>query len=253
MTPRTIRSCFACLALVLVPLAPAALAQDPPAMVRVLQVRTQLGHQPQYESTIPKLWDAFKKAGFSTPISVSAGVSEPGLYTFVAPLSKLADLDTQNEQANKAYAAATAVLAELQEMTVSQENSLWALRPDLGYVPATPRVSPEEAAFTRLVFAYPHPARVLEFEGFLKESAALRKKHGLDDAVNVGQLMFGGDGPAFALLINAKSEADFVASNDKAVQKMGAEWQALLAKGGPTLRRVEIRSSAARPALGYQP
>lgn len=232
--------------------APLAVAQDAP-LVRVITTHVQLGHQQHYESVIPKLWVALKQVGGASPVFVSAGMSDPGSYNFIVPMTSFAEIDSQNELLQKAFAAAPAVASELQGITTSIDDEVWRNRPDLGYVPKTPRLQDAEQAFTYLVFLYPHPGQVPAFEAVLKEAAALRAKHGLADGTGVGQLLIGPDGPAYVVLTGAKDEVDYHVEAAKGVQKMGAEWQALLAKGGPMVRRVEYASAAARPALAYQP
>lgn len=231
---------------------PAAVAQDA-GMVRVLDVHVQLGHQQHYESLIPQLWDAFKKGGVSFPVFVSAGVSDVGTYTFVVPFNSFADLDAQEQAVSKAFAGAPGVMGELQAISTGQDQSIWAMRPELTYTPETPRLAMEEQRFTRIALLYPHPAKAQEFETVLKEAAEVRKKHGIADGTTVAQLVIGTDAPAYAVLIGAKDEADFHAQAAKSNEKMGADWQAIVAKGGPMLRKIEYSSMVERPDLNYQP
>ena len=140
------------------------------------------------------------------------------------------------------------------QKTISHNDwEMWAARPDLSYVPAKPRLSPEEQMFTRIVFLRPHPQHALAFEEVMKEAAALRKKHGIGDASMAWQLAAGADGPAYALLISGKNEADFYAHSEATLEKMGADWQALSAKGGPMLRELSYSSTVLRPDLAYSP
>ena len=116
----------------------------------------------------------------------------------------------------------------------------------------SPRLAIQEQGFTRLALLYPHPAHAQAFEAVLEERAALRKKHGAD-GVDVVQLVIGRDGPAYAVLIGAKDEVDYLTQAAKEQQKMGAEWKASIDKSGPMLRRVEFVTGLARPELYYQP
>jgi len=110
-----------------------------------------------------------------------------------------------------------------------------------------------EQGFTRMVLNYPYPAQAQAYEAVLKERAALRKKFGLGDSVNVAQLVIGADGPAYAVLVSAKDELDFYTQFAKDTQKMGAEWTKSLDQSAPLLRRIEFVTFVARPALMYQP
>ena len=229
----------------------AALAQQP-GFVRVITTHVQLGHQQHCESLIPKLWEALKKAGGKDPIIVSAGVSDPGAYTFVIPMMSFADVDAQEKALQQAFSSVPDVTAELFGITNSVDDEIWAARPDLSYVATSPRLEMQEQGFTRLALLYPYPAQAQAFEAVLKERAALRKKHGAD-GVDVVQLVIGRDGPAYAVLIGAKDEVDYYTQAAKEQQKMGAEWKASIDKAGPMLRRVEFVTLVPRPALYYQP
>lgn len=231
---------------------PVAFAQEA-GMVRVIAAHVQFGHQQHYESVIPRMWEAFEEAGVTGPIFVSSGVSEPDVYTFVVPVASFAQLDANQAATSKAFASAGDVVAEIQGMTTGVDQSIWAMRPDLGYAPETPRVAETEAGFTHATFLYPHPGKALAFEGIIKEASELRKKHGITDAVAVGQLVIGDGGPAYAVIIDAKDQADYYAHAAKVAEKMGEDWQALIAKAGPMLKGLENQSWTPRPDLAYQP
>jgi hypothetical protein len=241
-----------CLSVLAIGSLPAALAQDP-GLVSVLDIHVQPGHGEQYESAITKLWAAFKKTGVATPITVSTSADEPNTYTFVAQVASFAEFGTLRDSVNKAFASVPQVMAELQGMTMSQDQSIWAPRPDLSYVPANPRLKDSEMGFTRVVFLYPQPNQVPAFEAALLAGVATRKKHGITDGTNVGQLVIGPNAPAYAILVGAKDEADSYAQQAKNVEKMGADWQAYVDKLESTERHLEISGATALPALSYQP
>ncbi len=228
-----------------------ALAQQP-GYVRVTTIHVQLGHQQHYESLIPKVWDALRKAGGKDPILVTSGVSDPSAYTFVIPMMSFADVDAQEKALQQAFSSVPDVTAELVGITNSVDDEIWAARPDLSYTASSPRLGMQEQAFTRIALLYPYPAQAQAFEAVLQERSALRKKHGAD-SVDVVQLVVGRDGPAYAVLIGAKDEVDYHTQAAKEQQKMGAEWRASIDKSGPMLRRVEFVTGLARPELYYQP
>jgi hypothetical protein len=246
---KTIAASVLCVALLA---AATAVAQERP-MVRVITTHVQLGHQRHLESLIPKLWEAFKKAGATMPVFTSAGVSDPSAYTFVVPMTSFADLAAQEQAFGKAFASIPEVTAEILGITTSIDDEIWASRADLGYVPDKPRLQMTEQGFARIALLYVQPAQTDAFEAVLKERSALRRKHGITDGYDVAQLIIGADGPAYAIIIGAKDEVDFYTQNAKNTEKMGAEWQASLEKSGPMVRRVEFATSVARRALDYQP
>jgi hypothetical protein len=222
-------------------------------LVRVTTVRVQLGHQKHFESLIPKITEALKKLGDKHQYFVSAGVSEPGAYVFVTPIKDFADLGAQQKALMDAFASIPEVGAELDGITTSVDDEIWLDRPDLGYVPANQRVAPEAQMYTRVAILHAVPSQAMALEAVLKERAALRKKHGLTDAIGVAQLLIGADGPAYAVILGAKDEVDFYTQLNKDAQKMGAEWQASLDKAGPMVRSIEFATSTSRPALDYRP
>lgn len=230
-----------------------AVAQESGGFVRVVTTHIQLGQQKHLESLLPKLWAAFAKAGVATPSFVSAGVSDPSAYTFVMPMSSLADLAAQEEQLGKAFGTDPALTGEVFGITTSIDDEIWAARPDLSYAPASPRLPMTEQRFVRLALLYAVPGQTPALEAELAARNEIRKKHGIPTAANVVQLIVGLDGPVYAILISAKDEADFYTQNAKDVAKMGAEWQASLDKTGPMLRRVEFTTFNERPELNYMP
>ena len=246
---KTIAASILCMALLA---AAGAVAQETP-MVRVITTHIQLGHQKHLESVLPKFWEAFKKAGATMPVFISAGVSDPGAYTWVIPMTSFADIGAQEQAFGKAFASIPEIAGEMFAMTTSVDDEIWASRSDLGYVPDSPRLQMTEQGFGRVALIYVQPAQTMAYEAILKERVAMRKKHGITDGYDVAQLIIGADGPAYAIISGAKDEVDFYAQNAKNTAKMGADWQASLEKSGPMVRRVEYVTSLARPALGYQP
>lgn len=246
------RRALLCLGLVGLLLGPAAIAQET-QLVSVLTVHVQPGHQQAYEAGLKDLWKAFKKAGADRPIFVSSGLNDLGTYNFAVLFSSWGDFDAWNEKIQSAYAAAPDVMQSLQQTSSHFDFQMWTALPDQSYTPATPRLQDSEIGYTRVAFLYPHPAKAQAVQEAMKEAVAMRKKHGLPDATRAYALAMGADGPAIAVLIDAKDEADFAMQNAKAQEKLGAEWDAYVAKVGPMLRNVEFRASAPRPDLAYQP
>lgn len=246
------RKSLVCLCLLLTAAAPAAFCQDA-EMFQVYTMHVQWGEQQHYASVLPGLWDAFERAGIAFPVFVSSGVSDPATFNLVSPFAAFSELDGRQAAVEKAVAAATGVVAELQGLTTSVDRSLWIMRPDLSYSPQTPRLKPAEATFTRGVFLYPHPDKAEAVAALIKEGSDMRKKHGLGDGTNVAQLVIGDGGPAFVVMVDARNEADLYAQAAKASEKMGEEWQAFLTKLGPMLRKLEFQSWTNRLDLSYQP
>ncbi len=233
--------------------APMALAQEQ-QMASVLTVHTKLGHGQHYEGLLAKIFAAFKKHGVDRPIQVSTSTSDPGAYSFLMMFSDWAEFGAINAKIQQAYASIPEVMQETQGTFTHSEQSIWAMRSDLAYQPAKPRIGAGEAGFTRLTFFYPHPEHALAFEGMMKEFQALNKKHGNPNATNAAALIMGGaEWPAYVVAGAGKSQADLFAEGAKWQGKMQAEWNALAAKAGPMLKHIEYSSSTPRPDLSYSP
>jgi hypothetical protein len=231
----------------------AVVGQEQPGYVRVITQHVQLGQQKKFESLVSKLLDAFKKNGATLPIFSSAGVSDPGAYTFVIPFNSFADLDAQEKAYGKAFASSPELTGEFFAITHSIDDEIWIARPDLSYTASSPRLKMEEQGFTQVVLLFAVPAQSAALEAVLKERIALRQKNGIGDSVDVAQMLIGADGPAYAVITTGKDQVDFYTQNAKNVATMGAEWQSSLDKAGAMLRRVEFATSAARPALNFMP
>jgi hypothetical protein len=236
--------------------APAAAQQDAqmPAMVRVLAFQTELGNPMAYETGIKDLYKGFEQAGVDFPIFGAVSMTNPGEYTFVMPMQSFADLDHQNQLIGKAMMGpSAAAMTQLNGMTVSSTEEIWMARPDLGYAPSNPRLSMEEGMLTHLALLRPTPEHAMALGDVIKKAAAAYKKHGIQDGFEVFELALGADGPAYAILTRAKDMADYYAQNAKNQQKMGADWQAILAQTGPMVRSVSFAADMSRPDLSFQP
>ena len=246
------RPLFVFLTMVLL-MAPVTLAQEEaPQFVNLFIAHTKLGHQPQYEAAVKDLWAALKKAGGDFPVFASQSTSSPGDYTFATLLSSLADMDAQGETFNKVFADNAAALAGLAQHSNGNESIVIARRPDLGFQPDNPRVPQDERNFARSTLLYASPEHALALEGVLKEYAELSAKKGIRDPYSVSQNLTG-EGPVYRIRTLARSEADYHAQAEKNNATLGEEGNALRAKAGPMLKKIEMSSSVRRPDLSYRP
>jgi hypothetical protein len=230
-----------------------ASAQDVAPMFSVLTVHTQPGSQQTYESGLAEIWKAFKTAGMGAPVFARTSVEEPGTYVFAVPVASWAEFGERSAKIEAGYASIPAAMQKIQATITSTRQEIWITREDLWYRPAKPRLQDGEVGFTRVTLVYPHPGRAAAFEEALKEGIALRKKHGLGSGTEVYQLAMGSDGPAYAIIVGGKDQADFYAQNAKELAAMGTEWEAYLQKVNPHLRRVEVESNMERRDLYFTP
>ena len=124
-------------------------------------------------------------------------------------------------------------------------------RPDLSYVPANPRLKPEEQNFVHLSFYYIDAAKTDEAEQVAKDYVALSKAKNISDPFTIYEAKSGTDLPLYVVAIPAKSASDFYATDDKNRATMGAEARALDARALAYTRRLEFRDATFRPELSY--
>ena len=99
---------------------------------------------------------------------------------------------------------------------------------------------------------YARPEHALALEGVTREFGELSAKKGIRDPYGVFQNVTG-EGPVYGIRTQARSEADYHAQAEKNNVALGEEGNALRAKAGPMLKKIEMLSSVARPDLSYQP
>lgn len=237
--------------------APVVVAQDDggaatPRYIGIFFAHTQLGDQAAFEDSAKKLMAALKKAGADFPVFAATSVSSPGTYSFASPMMTMADYDAQDAVFAKVFTENPQLGADLSMHMTGNDSTVFAVRPDLWYVPENPRVPEAERNFGRVTFLYLKPAHAQEFEGVIKEFAALAKAKGINDGFEVYQGVMG-EGPVFAVRNLAKSEADFYAQVAKNAAAMGAEGAALQQKAGPMVKRIEYNTAVRRPDLSYEP
>ena len=252
MKQRGIVASIAALTLFAFALAPALSAQDS-QMFQVLASHVDVGQAQHYEAAIPGMWAAAKKAGFTTPITVSQSMSEPGTYIFVAPVASWADLGEIHSKWNQAVASSTSAFTAITAASNSNDTAIYRTRPDLSYQPESPRLSPDERTFGRVIWLYPYPEHTLALETMLKGANALNAQHGNPNPVGVFEMIAGADGPVYGIQVRGKSQADFYAESERIEGKRDDEWASLMRKMTPLVRKIEYGSSVRRPDLSYQP
>ncbi|HEX9163438.1 MAG TPA: hypothetical protein VF980_17155 [Thermoanaerobaculia bacterium] len=125
------------------------------------------------------------------------------------------------------------------------------LRPDLSYVPATPRLKPEERRFVHWIFYYVDAAHMQEAEQVAKDYAALFRAKNIADPFTTYQVVSGNDLPILVAAVPAKSAADYYANDEKVNAALGADVQPLAARALAITRKYEVRDGIYRPDLSY--
>ncbi len=63
----------------------------------------------------------------------------------------------------------------------------------------------------------------------------------------------GADGPVYGVSLRAKSEVDYHTENARLDALRGTDWQSMVSKMLPLLRKIEYSTSMRRPDLSYSP
>src|ERR1044071_101302 len=136
--------------------------------------------------------------------------------------------------------------------TTSSYNEVLAMRrDDLSYMPATPRLKPEEQAYAKWQFYYLVPGKESEAEQVAKDYAALFKAKNIADGVTVYMVMSGNDLPLLVVATTGKSAADYAANDDKVNAMLGNDVRPLQARALAITRKFEMREGWYRPDLSY--
>lgn len=177
-------------------------------------------------------------------------------YLYVVPIANFGGVDAINQVfATMGQAVGKERWADLNRrgnLAIHSYNEFVALRrPDLSYVPATPRLKPEERRFVHWQFYSIDAAHTDDAEQVAKDYVALFKSKNIGDGFSVYQVMSGNDLPLYVVASSGKSPADFY-SNDERINAMAAtEMRPLQARVLSYTRKYEVKDGTARPELSY--
>jgi hypothetical protein len=212
-----------------------------------------------YEAAAKDLVAALSEKKFSSPaLNWTAIMTTDVHYTYVVRLSNFAALDSWQAEWGKAAAAVGAERWAALERRGNDALSSYAevvtmRRPDLSYVPANPRLKPEEQRYLRLEFFYLIPGKEKEAEAVAKDYIALFKQKNVGDSFSVYASIYGDDLPLWVVTSTAKSPADYAANDERVNAALGADLQALQQRSMSVSRRFVLREGFVRPDLSYPP
>jgi hypothetical protein len=124
-------------------------------------------------------------------------------------------------------------------------------RPDLSYMPATPRLAQTDRRYFRWDFYYLLPGREKESEQIARDYAALFRQKGITDSFNIYTAVLGTDLPLLVAAIPAKSATDLLAADERINATLGADVRPLQQRAMAITRRFERREGTLRPDLSY--
>ena len=218
----------------------------------VNEIHINPGKTAEFEAANANRNARMAKAGvaFATRVTVSDGL--PAVYRSLTPgLANSAALVTRQEQLD-AMPPDQANTARAREAIGHIESSLRRSRQDLSYVPDNPRVPIGEATFIREANLYlrfgtaGEAAEIIEAVGTLFKSNNVRSGFFVSAQVT-------GSGPDLRISIPGRNAADAFAQNQRVIERLGDEYQALAARLGALCRRLEWVNRTIRRDLWYQP
>ena len=250
-------------ALLLFPLIAAQAQNAPPAPKPQLFVIHEEIAKPsmlaQYESTTREFFKALTDAKVDPAVfSVNTYVTPDFHYIYLAPISSFAGMD---KIAGMFMSMGNAVgndrwqdLMRRGGATMeSYSETVTMLRPDLSYVPANPRLKPEDRKYFRLEFFYLIPGKEQDAEAIARDYATLFKQKNWPEGYSIFMALTGENLPLLVVSIPAKSLADYVAADDRLNATLGADIKPLQARALSITRKFELRDVTARPDLVYPP
>lgn len=235
-------------------------AQTPPPKSEFFLIHEEIARPSmlmQYDSVTREFLKALtdKNADPKT-FGMSLFVTPDFHYLYVIPISNWAAIDTMQqgwmslsqsvgkERWQDLMNRGNAAMSSYNEYVVKK-------RPDLSYVPATPRLKPEERRFSHWMFYYLDTAHLNETEQVAKDYAALFKSKNVGDPFTVYEALSGNDLPLWIVSVPARSAADFYANDERVNAMLGADVRPLQARAMANTRKFEIRNGVYHPEMSY--
>lgn len=199
------------------------------------------------------LWE---KKVTSPAFNWTAGMTTDFHYLYIARIENFAALDRNMAEWEKAKQAVgvdrwSSIERRSNDAISSYAEFVSMYRPDLSYMPATPRLKPEEHRYSRLQFFYLMPGKEKDAEAIARDYIALFKQKNIGDGFNLYMAIFGEDLPLLVASVGAKSPADYAAADERTNALLGADLRALQQRAMSITRRFEERDVLMRPDLCY--
>jgi hypothetical protein len=231
------------------------LAQEPKPQYFVLhQELAKPSQVTQYEAVSKEFVALVKKHKALMPHFSFDCIQSPDFtYNYVSPIKGMADLDSIIAEFGALAKAAGAAFADLNkrggEATEYIKESILVSAPELSYVPAQPRLKPEEAVYRHYDLYYLRPGTEPEADALGAEFVKLFKAKNVPDGYTLFKVVMGPEMPLYVVSVWARDAADYETTNAKLQTTLGPEGQALFARAFKLTRRYETREGRVRPDL----
>lgn len=237
-------------------LAGTVLAQQQPAAPALLYIHEEVAAPSKiadYERTTKEFGAMMRGAGVA--FHYEAFSTEDFHYYFVMPMKSAGDVDKimqlfMAELPQKVGKEKMTDLMRRSGATMHKTNEWIVLRrDDLSYVPAKPRLKPEEIKAHRWEFYYLKPGMEDLVDQIAAEWKAASAAAQSGDAWTLFQSVVGGDLPLVVVAAGGKDIADVAARNQEFMASLGEKGQALIARTFQIVRKYEVKYGWSRPDL----
>ena len=208
----------------------------------------------QYEATTKEFLNSLAQAKVDPAAFSFRGFVTPDFhYIYLAPIDGFGGMDKianvfMTLGANEKFQDLMKRSGTTME---SVSDTIIMRRLDLSYMPETPRLKMEEHNYYRLQYYYLMPGTDMEAEQIARDYAALFKKKNIPEAFTIFMEVMGNDTPLLIASVPAKSEADFIAADEKTNAALGADVRPLQERALRITRKFEVRHVTVRPDLVY--
>jgi hypothetical protein len=233
---------------------------QPPARSQMYVVHEEVARLsmiPEFEAATRELFTAFaEQKADPAVLGIHVYMTTDFHYYFISPISNFAGLDRMRE-AWKSVAGGVGgkrwdeINAHGGRTLSSFNQFVIVQRPDLSYVPAVPRLKPEERRFEHWMFYYFQPGKEDEAESILRDYVALFRKKNVADGFTVFTVPVGHDLPLMIISNSAKSAADHAEADEKLLAALAADIGPLQMRALAITRRAEAHDAYVRPDLSY--
>jgi hypothetical protein len=254
---RSVLISLACITLALPLLAADPAAPAKPELFIIHEEIARPSMLAQYESTTNELLATMtEKKADPKVFGMNLYVTTNMHYVYVVPISNWASLDGFMQSWNTLGEAVgkgkwSALMKRANQTMETYNEFVVTRRPDLSYMPAAPRLKPEEARFAHWEFSYLDAARAEEGEQVAKDYAALFRAKNIGDGFTVFTAASGNGLPLLIVSIPAKSAADFYANDEKINAAFGNDIRPLAMRALAITRKFDTRDAVYRPEMSY--
>jgi hypothetical protein len=141
----------------------------------------------------------------------------------------------------------------MRALTRGTSEFLIRFRPDLSYVPATPKWPAQEQTFIKDEYNSIMPDSKEEFEGVMKQLASLQQEKGLTVGFKVFEVLIGPEKPMYLVTSGGPTQAELNAQLTADRKILGAGGEALVDHARRLTAKYEAHDDTVRLDLSYFP